>query len=205
MIEKKSSSNRLPKKIFDSRGIGAIATSPPHKSAPGCTYIIIIYTFLRFTTTICDFRPDFKSFFKRHGDYRWTVILFAVGCHTSNISYYTHYTYVCRYNNYITLYTHFLIFLVFSKMHKNFNCLYIFFTKITLVVIGVLVVIGITNPYLIVPTLVLLVYFFKLRSIYSTISRQVKRLEGVGEYGHRCNFFFFCCKTWANVFSEGEI
>ncbi|CAI6361980.1 unnamed protein product [Macrosiphum euphorbiae] len=51
--------------------------------------------------------------------------------------------------------------------------------QIGLIVIGILIIVGITNPYLIIPTLIIVVIFFKIRKIYMTISQSIKRLEGV--------------------------
>ncbi|XP_016663046.1 probable multidrug resistance-associated protein lethal(2)03659 isoform X1 [Acyrthosiphon pisum] len=51
--------------------------------------------------------------------------------------------------------------------------------QIGLIVIGILIIVGITNPYLIIPTLIIVVIFFKIRNIYMTISQSIKRLEGV--------------------------
>lgn len=48
-------------------------------------------------------------------------------------------------------------------------------------VIGVFIVVGIVNPYLIPPTVIIVIVFFKLRKLYMTTTRNVKRLEGVGK------------------------
>jgi len=49
-------------------------------------------------------------------------------------------------------------------------------------VIGILIVVGIVNTYLILPTFVIVVVFFKVRNMYMIATRNVKRLEGVGEF-----------------------
>lgn len=49
-------------------------------------------------------------------------------------------------------------------------------------VIGMFVVVGIINPYLIIPTIILVIAFFKMRNIYMTSTRSIKRLEGVSKY-----------------------
>ncbi|CAH1738398.1 unnamed protein product [Aphis gossypii] len=51
--------------------------------------------------------------------------------------------------------------------------------QIGLMVIGMYVVVGIVNPYLIIPTIILVIVFFKMRNIYMTSTRSIKRLEGV--------------------------
>ncbi|XP_026807194.1 probable multidrug resistance-associated protein lethal(2)03659 isoform X3 [Rhopalosiphum maidis] len=51
--------------------------------------------------------------------------------------------------------------------------------QIGLIVIGILIIVGITNPYFIIPTLIIVFIFFKIRNIYMTISQNIKRLEGV--------------------------
>ncbi|XP_060849436.1 ATP-binding cassette sub-family C member 4-like isoform X2 [Rhopalosiphum padi] len=51
--------------------------------------------------------------------------------------------------------------------------------QIGLIVIGILIIVGITNPYFIIPTLIIVFIFFKIRNIYMTISQSIKRLEGV--------------------------
>ncbi|KAL5236135.1 hypothetical protein ACI65C_003545 [Semiaphis heraclei] len=51
--------------------------------------------------------------------------------------------------------------------------------QIGLIVIGILIIVAITNPFLIMPTLIIVVIFFKIRNIYMTISQSIKRLEGV--------------------------
>ncbi|XP_022166672.1 probable multidrug resistance-associated protein lethal(2)03659 [Myzus persicae] len=57
--------------------------------------------------------------------------------------------------------------------------LFVDVVQIGLVVIGILIVVGIVNVYLILPTLVIVVLFIKMRKIYMTTTRNVKRLEGV--------------------------
>lgn len=59
-------------------------------------------------------------------------------------------------------------------------------------VVGILIVVGIVNYYLIPPTLVIIIVFFKMRKMYMTTTRNVKRLEGVGKFSKR----FKLCKTW---------
>ncbi|XP_008186888.2 probable multidrug resistance-associated protein lethal(2)03659 [Acyrthosiphon pisum] len=51
--------------------------------------------------------------------------------------------------------------------------------QIGLTVVGILIVVGIVNYYLIPPTLVIIIVFFKMRKMYMTTTRNVKRLEGV--------------------------
>lgn len=48
-------------------------------------------------------------------------------------------------------------------------------------VIGMFVVVGIVNPYLIIPTLIVLIVFFKIRYVYMTTTRNIKRLEGLSK------------------------
>lgn len=49
-------------------------------------------------------------------------------------------------------------------------------------VIGILIVVGIVNAYLIIPTFIIVVVFFKIRNVYMIATRNVKRLESVGEF-----------------------
>jgi len=49
-------------------------------------------------------------------------------------------------------------------------------------VIGILVVVGIVNPYLSIPTVIVIMVFFKVRYVYMTTTRNIKRLEGVSKY-----------------------
>jgi len=51
-----------------------------------------------------------------------------------------------------------------------------------MMVIGILIVVGIVNYYLIPPTLVIVIVFLKMRKMYLTTTRNVKRLEGVGKF-----------------------
>jgi len=48
-------------------------------------------------------------------------------------------------------------------------------------VIGMLVVVGIVNHYLIIPTIILVMVLFKMRNIYMITTRNIKRLEGVSK------------------------
>lgn len=41
---------------------------------------------------------------------------------------------------------------------------------------------GIINPYLALPTIVLVILFFKMKTIFMKTSQNVKRLEDVSEY-----------------------
>lgn len=49
-------------------------------------------------------------------------------------------------------------------------------------IVGMLVVVGIVNPYLIIPTIILVIVLCKIRNVYMTTTRNIKRLEGVSEY-----------------------
>ncbi|KAL5236136.1 hypothetical protein ACI65C_003546 [Semiaphis heraclei] len=51
--------------------------------------------------------------------------------------------------------------------------------QIGLMVIGMFVVVGIVNPYLTIPTVIVMMFFFKIRYVYMTTTRNIKRLEGV--------------------------
>ncbi|XP_022166667.1 probable multidrug resistance-associated protein lethal(2)03659 isoform X2 [Myzus persicae] len=48
-----------------------------------------------------------------------------------------------------------------------------------LMVIGMFVVVGIVNPYLTIPIIIVMMVFFKMRYVYMTTTRNIKRLEGV--------------------------
>ncbi|CAI6363288.1 unnamed protein product [Macrosiphum euphorbiae] len=51
--------------------------------------------------------------------------------------------------------------------------------QIGLMVAGMFVVVGIVNPYLIIPTIIVMIVFVKIRYVYMTTTRNIKRLEGV--------------------------
>ncbi|VVC32175.1 Hypothetical protein CINCED_3A023482 [Cinara cedri] len=53
--------------------------------------------------------------------------------------------------------------------------------QIGLTVIGILIVVGIVTPYLIPITLLMMIFFFKMRTIYMTTTRNVKRLEEIAQ------------------------
>lgn len=65
--------------------------------------------------------------------------------------------------------------------YKNHQYFLFKIFKIGLIVIGILIIVAITNPFLIMPTLIIVVIFFKIRNIYMTISQSIKRLEGVSK------------------------
>ncbi|XP_060852278.1 LOW QUALITY PROTEIN: probable multidrug resistance-associated protein lethal(2)03659 [Rhopalosiphum padi] len=52
-------------------------------------------------------------------------------------------------------------------------------TQVGLTAIGVIILIGIVNPYLALPTIVLVILFFKMKTIFMKTSQNVKRLEDV--------------------------
>lgn len=47
--------------------------------------------------------------------------------------------------------------------------------------IGILVVVGIVEPYLILPTFLVMIIFLKIRKMYMITTRNIKRLEGVSK------------------------
>lgn len=47
---------------------------------------------------------------------------------------------------------------------------------------GIIIVVGIVNTYLLIPTAVLAVIFYKIRNFYLPSIRSIKRLEGISEY-----------------------
>lgn len=54
--------------------------------------------------------------------------------------------------------------------------------QIGLALIGIIVVVGVVNPWLMIPTLLIGIIFYFLRIFYLTTSRSVKRLEGVSKF-----------------------
>lgn len=60
--------------------------------------------------------------------------------------------------------------------------------QIGLTLLGIVVVVAITNPLLMIPTVVISFIFWWLRVIYVRTGRSVKRLEGVSEYFKIINF-----------------
>lgn len=53
--------------------------------------------------------------------------------------------------------------------------------QIGLALVGIIIVVGIVNPWLMIPTLLIGVIFYFLRIFYLATSRSVKRLEGVSK------------------------
>ena len=47
-----------------------------------------------------------------------------------------------------------------------------------LLILGIVMVAGIVNPYVFIPTIPLVVLFFYIRNYYLSTSRSIKRLEG---------------------------
>jgi len=41
---------------------------------------------------------------------------------------------------------------------------------------------AIVNPYLTLPSIALVIFFFKMKKIFMKTTQNIKRLEGVGEY-----------------------
>lgn len=54
--------------------------------------------------------------------------------------------------------------------------------QIGLSLIGIIVVIAIVNPWLMIPTIIVLGIFYLLRIVYLSTSRNIKRLEGISKY-----------------------
>uniref|UniRef100_A0A2S2Q0H4 Putative multidrug resistance-associated protein lethal n=1 Tax=Sipha flava TaxID=143950 RepID=A0A2S2Q0H4_9HEMI len=50
--------------------------------------------------------------------------------------------------------------------------------QIGLTLLGIIIVVGIVNIYLMIPTFIVGIIFYKLRVFYLSTSRSVKRLEG---------------------------
>jgi len=46
---------------------------------------------------------------------------------------------------------------------------------------GIIIVVGLVNVYLMIPTFIVGVIFYKIRVFYLSTSRSVKRLEGVSK------------------------
>lgn len=55
--------------------------------------------------------------------------------------------------------------------------------QIGLQLLGIIIVVGIVNPWLLIPTFLIGVIFYLLRIFYLSTSRSVKRLEGVSKLG----------------------
>lgn len=54
--------------------------------------------------------------------------------------------------------------------------------QIGLTLVGIIIVVAISNPWLLVPTFLVSFVFYYLRKVYVATGRSVKRLEGVSEY-----------------------
>lgn len=63
--------------------------------------------------------------------------------------------------------------------------------QIFLFLVGIVVVVGVVNPYLLIPTAVIGIIFYYLRKFFLLSSRNIKRMEATSkliEHGLRCNF-----------------
>jgi ATP-binding cassette subfamily C (CFTR/MRP) protein 4 len=54
--------------------------------------------------------------------------------------------------------------------------------QIGLTLLGIIIVVAISNPWLLIPTFLISFLFYYLRVIYISTGRSVKRLEGISEY-----------------------
>lgn len=61
--------------------------------------------------------------------------------------------------------------------------------QVGLALIGTVALVGISNPWLMIPMFIMCVVFYYMRSVYLRTSRSVKRLEGISEY--RSNLYSF--------------
>lgn len=53
--------------------------------------------------------------------------------------------------------------------------------QIGLMLVGIIVIVGMVNPWMLIPTAVVAVIFYCLRIFYLATSRNVKRLEGISK------------------------
>jgi len=51
-----------------------------------------------------------------------------------------------------------------------------------MLVLGIIFIVGFVNIYLMVPTFIVVVLFYKIRSFNLPTSRGIKRLEGISKY-----------------------
>jgi ATP-binding cassette subfamily C (CFTR/MRP) protein 4 len=54
--------------------------------------------------------------------------------------------------------------------------------QIGLALLGVVLVVGVVNFWLLIPTAVMFAFFYMLRVYYVSTSRSIKRLEGVSKF-----------------------
>lgn len=54
--------------------------------------------------------------------------------------------------------------------------------QIGLVLVGIVIIVGVVNWWLLLPTVLIGVLFYLLRNFYLATSRNVKRLEGVSKW-----------------------
>lgn len=54
--------------------------------------------------------------------------------------------------------------------------------QISLGLIGIVVVVGVSNPWLMLPTVIIGIVFYYMRVVYLATGRSVKRLEGISTY-----------------------
>jgi hypothetical protein len=62
-----------------------------------------------------------------------------------------------------------------------FIVVFFLFVQIGLTLLGIILVVGYVNPYLMIPTFIIALIFYKLRQFYLATSRSVKRLEGISK------------------------
>lgn len=61
---------------------------------------------------------------------------------------------------------------------------------------GIIIVVGMSNPWLLIPTVLIGFVFYYLRVIYLSTSRSIKRLEGVSEYCSNCYVYTYYYIAW---------
>ena len=70
-----------------------------------------------------------------------------------------------------------------------------------LLILGIVLVAGIVNPYVFIPTVPLVALFFYIRNYYLSTSRSVKRLEGTCECVCMCVSVRSCVRVLLFLFA----
>lgn len=59
--------------------------------------------------------------------------------------------------------------------------------KVGLLIVAVIIICSISNPWLLLPIVVLAWIFYVLKRVYLKTTRDIKRLEGISNYLHHYN------------------
>lgn len=83
------------------------------------------------------------------------------------------------------------------KIHYRSAILIInrYLKQVGLNILGIVIVVGLVNIYLMIPTFIVVYVSYKLSDFYLSTSRSIKRLEGISEYGGQGLVYFYAIFT----------